>query len=199
MSSVISSKTITSFRQMSEYPVGTLFLGVDGIAYRIIEEDGQKHSVPFSKNGFALDKVLIENSPFGEISFDGGYTMSPVFVPETPTGFWKQIDHQLQRIGIERADTFDKVREILLDPIYADVQKDVHLNGARAFDKDSAFFAGSGGDATLRSSLVAAGWETVVAKASYYYVVQNHETKEVLTYIEGDVVRGDQIAKTDIG
>lgn len=111
--------------------------------------------------------------------------------PEIPGGFWPQIDHQLTRIASQSPDTFDGVREILLDPAYDDIVADVNLNGQRTFDSDSAFFAGSGGDATLAGALHCAGWRIISSGASYYYTMAHPDTNETLMYIEGDVVRGD--------
>jgi hypothetical protein len=107
-----------------------------------------------------------------------------------PTGFWKQIDHQLDRIEQECPDTYDEVREILLDPAYADVQADMNRNWVRKFSADQAFFAGSGGERSLRSALRDAGWVVTASMAWYYWAVEHPVTKEALTYIEGDVMRG---------
>ncbi|WP_181273620.1 hypothetical protein [Brevibacterium oceani] len=114
--------------------------------------------------------------------------------PEIPEGFWGQIDHQLDRIEHERPTTFDEVRTLLLDLEYEQIVLDVHRNFPRAFDLDSAFFAGSGGDRQLRQALHAAGWRTTESRASYYYTMRHRDTGEELTYIEGDVVRGDQFS-----
>jgi hypothetical protein len=105
--------------------------------------------------------------------------------------FWEQIDHQLDRIVSDRPDTFDGVRAILLDTRYDEIQRDRNLNGLREFNPDAAFFAGSGGEATLRDSLRDAGWVVTWSKASYCYGMRHHATGETLTYIEGDVLRGD--------
>lgn len=112
---------------------------------------------------------------------------------EIPTGFWGQIDHQLDRLC--NTSTFDEVRQILLDPAYDQIQNDIHLNGQRGFATDSAFFAGSGGEESLQESLLDAGWSIVVAKAPYHYVMRHRSTGETLTYIEGDVERGDRITR----
>lgn len=112
---------------------------------------------------------------------------------EIPTGFWGQIENQLQRL--RSASTFNEVHRVLLDPAYDQVQKDIHLNGARTFDADSAFFAGSGGEESLQEALYDAGWGLVTAKASYYYAMRHPTTGETLTYLEGDVERGDRITK----
>lgn len=110
-----------------------------------------------------------------------------------PNGFWPQIDHQLQRIRTEKPGTFDGVRAVLLDPAYGDVATEVHRNGPRSFDTDSAFFAGSGGDPQLSDALEQASWQRVNFTASYHYVMSHPATGEVLTYIEGDVLRGNHM------
>lgn len=110
---------------------------------------------------------------------------------DIPSGFWQQIAHQLERIQTEKPDTFDTLRAILLDPAYTDITAEINRNGEHTFSKNAAFFAGSGGDATL--SLETIGWHLVSYEALYYYSVKHVRTGETLTYIEGDVLRGDQI------
>lgn len=112
-----------------------------------------------------------------------------------PAGFWAQIDHQLDRLVSEKADTFDAVREILLDPSYADIGIERNRNGEAIFGPNSAFFAGSGGDRTVHDSLTLAGWHTVAFDASYYYALKNLATGDTLTYIEGDLLRGDSLTR----
>lgn len=113
---------------------------------------------------------------------------------EIPEDFWPQIDHQLERIATEKPDTFEAVRDLLLDLNYDQIVVEVHRNGPRPFDLDSAFFAGSGGDATLLDTLERAGWQTVAFAASYHYAMTHPVTGETLTYIEGDVLRGDHLS-----
>lgn len=113
-----------------------------------------------------------------------------------PAEFWAQIDHQLRRIATEKPTSFDVVRAILLDPAYGAIRADVDLNGTRSFDNDTAFFAGSGGDATLYAALRSAGWRPRGHRASYFYSMFNEHTGEILTYTEGDVERGDLLGGT---
>lgn len=110
---------------------------------------------------------------------------------EIPSGFWAQIDHQLERIATEGA-SFDDVREVLLDERYDAIVIENSRNGARDFGTDGAFFAGSGGDASLRDALKRAGWRIVQYEAAYYYVVRS-TAGDHLTYCEGDVLRGNQL------
>lgn len=121
--------------------------------------------------------------------------------PEIPGTFWGQIDHQLNRIRAEKPDTFAALRVILTDPTYDQIVKEstrygvrgehVPLDDPRA-DPAAAFFAGSGGDATLAAALYKAGWSPVWVKESYWYAMSHPETSAVLTYIEGDVYEGDR-------
>lgn len=115
--------------------------------------------------------------------------------PVIPEGFWPQIQHQLDRVAEEKPDTFDAVRAILVDPAYTDIAAYVHRNGQRPFSADEAFFAGSGGDEDLADALLEAGWVVVASEASYYYAARHRRTGEELTYIEGDVVRGNRFAR----
>lgn len=95
--------------------------------------------------------------------------------------FWDHIASQLQQL--ETAQTADDVCRIL--------SKANNPNGdACEVGECDAFFAGSGGDYTPRSSLVKAGWRTIQAEASYYYAMQA-PNGDVITYCEGDICRGN--------
>jgi hypothetical protein len=98
----------------------------------------------------------------------------------TTDPLWQSINRALDRIETEKPTTFDAVKAIL------DAGTDPKPNA------DAAFFGGSGGDRDLWESLYAAGWRETWEEASYYYVMQHRTTGETLTYIEGDVERGDQ-------
>lgn len=97
--------------------------------------------------------------------------------------FWTRIDKALDAIGDEAApaDTFAKVKAAL----------DADGNPDNSEAAAPAFFAGSGGDRTLREALRKAGWRCIWSEASYFYVMQHPGTGETLTYIEGDVYEGD--------
>ncbi|MCK0441278.1 hypothetical protein MUG78_17910 [Gordonia alkaliphila] len=61
-----------------------------------------------------------------------------------------------------------------------------------AVDSDAdAFFAGSGGDDTVWEMLEDAGWKIIWSEADYFFVAQSPEG-DCLTYIEGDIYRGDR-------
>lgn len=114
--------------------------------------------------------------------------MTATAVPTAmPAGFWRQIDHQLDRIATERPNTFAEVRAILHDPACTEVARYVGTDGARRFDERSGFFAGSGGDRTLLDSLVEASWEVVEMTASYHYRLRHPDSGSALTYTEGDI------------
>lgn len=87
-------------------------------------------------------------------------------------GFWEHIDQQLKALC--EAKTADEVIRILDEPSSGD-----------------AFFAGSGGDGTVSESLSEAGWRYVWCEAGYYWAMRA-PNGDVITYVEGDVYRGDQ-------
>jgi len=97
-------------------------------------------------------------------------------------GFWAAIDLALDRIETERPATFNEIKLFLENVEMSD-------------NPDATFFAGSGGDRSLAESLDAAGWRCIWADSSYYYVAKHVASGEVLTYIEGDVERGDTTVK----
>jgi len=86
--------------------------------------------------------------------------------------FWAEIERQLAEL--RTATTADRVIEVLGGP----------AEGA------DAFFGGSGGEDSVSESLADAGWRTVWSEASYYYVMQAPNGDKI-TYVEGDVYRGD--------
>lgn len=53
------------------------------------------------------------------------------------------------------------------------------------------FFEGSGGDDSVMEALQVAGWSVTWAEAHYYYVMRAPNGDEI-TYVEGDIYRGDQ-------
>jgi hypothetical protein len=99
--------------------------------------------------------------------------------------FWASIDLALDTIETEKPDTFDGVKAIL------DANGDPNKTGWADHGANRAFFAGSGGDRSLWAALWKAGWAEIWGEANYYYVAQHPISGEKLTYIEGDVMRGD--------
>lgn len=57
------------------------------------------------------------------------------------------------------------------------------------------FFGGGGGDGAVITSLRAAGWKTVWAEAWYYWAAQA-PNGDIVTYVEGDIYRGDRKGKS---
>lgn len=92
--------------------------------------------------------------------------------------FWDAIDAQLDAIEHDKPDTAKGVIDALGGT------PESHLSS------NEAHFGGSGGDRTLYSALRKAGWRMVWAEADYYYVAMHRTTRELLTYIEGDVDSG---------
>lgn len=93
--------------------------------------------------------------------------------------FWATIDAQLDEL--KSATSADDVLRILSNDRIPD----------QAESAGDGFFAGSGGDGTVRESLTAAGWAVIWAESAYYYVLRAPDGSTV-TYIEGDIYRGDR-------
>lgn len=94
--------------------------------------------------------------------------------------FWEVIDAQLKEL--QSAATADDVMRILA--------KSRDPYGPDHGTSTEAFFAGSGGDGTVMDSLIVAGWDVVWAQAHYYWVMKA-PNGDLVTYIEGDLYRGD--------
>ena len=92
--------------------------------------------------------------------------------------FWAAIDHQIERLT--HATTVDQVLEIC-----------PQIPGTSSGD---GFFAGGGGDASVLDALHDAGWETVQIRAWYYWCMRA-PTGELLSYVEGDLYRGNQLVR----
>lgn len=87
--------------------------------------------------------------------------------------FWAAIAEQLQEL--RTAKNADDVLSTL----------------ANGHGPDRGFFAGSGGDETVSDALHTAGWELVWAESSIYYTMRAPDGS-MITYIEGDIYRGDR-------
>ncbi|MFK0231200.1 hypothetical protein ACIQUL_36150 [Streptomyces sp. NPDC090303] len=97
--------------------------------------------------------------------------------------FWDEIRRQLKEL--ESAKSADDVLRIL-----------AHENNPdqaypRANRPDEGFFAGSGGGDCVNEALEEAGWSYVWARASYWWAMKAPDGS-VITYIEGDIYRGDR-------
>lgn len=107
-------------------------------------------------------------------------------------GFWAVIDAQLEEL--KTAETADDVLRILAvdrDPYYT-VLGDTECHGPG--NPAHGFFAGGGGDGSVQASLAEAGWVTIWAEASYYYAMRA-PCGDAITYVEGDIYRGDSRRK----
>lgn len=103
---------------------------------------------------------------------------------ESSNTLWSVIAGQLKEL--ESARTADDVIRIL--------GPDRNPYGPNWGGMDGAaegFFAGSGGDDTVRESLETAGWVLAWSRAWYWYAMQAPDGSMV-TYIEGDIYRGDR-------
>lgn len=56
------------------------------------------------------------------------------------------------------------------------------------------FFAGGGGDESVEDSLDTAGWTHVWRDAWYYWAMRAPDGS-IITYVEGDIYKGDQKAR----
>ncbi|MET7490171.1 hypothetical protein [Streptomyces sp. NPDC005538] len=87
--------------------------------------------------------------------------------------FWAVIAEQLQELRSAR-NADDVLRTLAADSATA-----------------PGFFGGSGGDETVSAALHTAGWTTVWAESSLYYTMRAPDGS-MITYIEGDIFRGDR-------
>jgi hypothetical protein len=78
-------------------------------------------------------------------------------------------------------DTFWSEVSTCLDELEAATTADAVIDGL------NKHFSPSSGDAFFGGS----GWKTIWAEAPYYYVARN-SAGELITYVEGDVYRGDR-------
>jgi hypothetical protein len=95
------------------------------------------------------------------------------------TGFWAVIDNQLEQA--RTAATADDVLRIFATG--GNPYGDPHISGA------PGFFAGSGGDGSLKDSLYTAGWTPVWTEASYHWAMRAPDGSGI-TYVEGDLFPG---------
>jgi len=99
-----------------------------------------------------------------------------------PDPFWTVIAEQHKEL--ESARTADDVIRILR---HDRNPYGPNWDGAAG----DAFFAGSGGDKTVNAALHTAGWTTVWAESAIYYTMRAPDGSRI-TYIEGDIYRGDR-------
>lgn len=99
--------------------------------------------------------------------------------------FWHEINKQLEEL--KSAQSADDVFRILSD------ERTPYRNGAdlRCAEAEG-FFAGSGEEDSVRQALRAAGWKMAGCAAWYHYAMKAPDGSEI-TYIEGDIYRGNRI------
>jgi hypothetical protein len=88
-------------------------------------------------------------------------------------GFWAHIKGQVDRMA--SAATADDVIRI--------------LGGKCSYSSGEAFFAGGDGN-EMYGALFAAGWRIVWFEAPYYWCMSAPDAS-MISYVEGDVYRGD--------
>lgn len=96
--------------------------------------------------------------------------------------FWEAIEKQLEELKM--AKTADEVLAILA------LERNPYGPGVGS---GHAFFAGGGGDETPADPLLDNGWRVIWWDAPYYYALQAPDGSSI-TYVEGDVYRGDSRA-----
>lgn len=161
----------------ADHEVGRILDVTEGRVAPIVEweAEGGTHAYPIEADQIYRITRIEEEPAQSEMLFSSR---------RRTAGFWDEIKAQLARIS--KAKTADEVIAILNDDQYTEARE----YGAHNTGPD-AFFGGSGGDDSLMSALSAAGWSIVWAEASYYYVAKA-PNGDLLTYVEGDVFKGDQ-------
>lgn len=99
--------------------------------------------------------------------------------------YWGGIKDGLTQIAAEKPQTFDEVKAIL-----DFMPGSAPMDGEDSMVAGDAFFGGSGGDNALDDALADAGWRYVWSEADYWWAMRS-TIGEILTYVEGDVYRGD--------
>lgn len=98
-----------------------------------------------------------------------------------PDPFWTHIAEQYE--ALKSARTVDEVLTIC-PPVMSYGSKTA----------EDGFWEGGGGDLNVFDALLEAGWRCVRYVASYYWVMRAPAGRPLLlTYIEGDLCRGDRI------
>lgn len=99
--------------------------------------------------------------------------------------FWAVIRQQITELtGAKTADDVVRILAVDRNPNLLDNPEWANAAG-------DAFFAGSGGDDTVEDALYDAGWRELWRQAHYYWAMQAPDGS-VITYVEGDVYRGDR-------
>jgi len=93
--------------------------------------------------------------------------------------FWQTVKQQVTEL--QSAGSADDVVHIL--------SKERNPYGHDSIAGDG-FFAGSGGDDSVNEALSTAGWKYVWCKAGYYWAMRAPDDS-IITYIEGDIYKGN--------
>ncbi|MER5883065.1 hypothetical protein ABT160_04480 [Streptomyces sp. NPDC001941] len=94
--------------------------------------------------------------------------------------FWTVVNAQLEEL--KSARSAEDVVRIL--------SKERNPYGQESIAADG-FFAGSGGEFTLREALEEAGWKLLWSRAWFWYAMESPDGS-VITYIEGDIYIGNR-------
>ena len=94
-------------------------------------------------------------------------------------GFWSAIHDQYE--ALKSAQSADDVMRI--------------CKPVPGVSTGEGFFEGSGGDEQVLDALLIAGWRSVRIDADYYWCLQA-PNGDLVTYIEGDLFRGNQMSTT---
>lgn len=98
--------------------------------------------------------------------------------------FWAKVRAQLTEL--EAAKSAAAVVRIL--------SKERNPYGDPTMVAGDGFFAGSGGDGTVKDALREAGWVPVWSEAPYHYCMKAGDGSTI-TYVEGDIYVGDTRAR----
>lgn len=101
--------------------------------------------------------------------------------------FWQTVKGQLTEL--ESAASADDVVRILSK------ERNPYRHDTIQGD---GFFAGGGGDDTVREALRTAGWSTIWSAASYWYAMRAPDGSEI-TYVEGDIYKGQPAGQVPKG
>lgn len=96
--------------------------------------------------------------------------------------YWTAHAATLARIRTEKPTTFAALKAIV-DQFHPDMG-DIPFSG-------DTFFP-SGGEDTIADALYDAGWRLRFVEGDYYYRAHHPDTRDTLTYIEGDLYAGHQ-------
>lgn len=99
--------------------------------------------------------------------------------------FWAAVAQQLEEL--RSAKSADDVLRILSP----ERNPYVTVLGREPSASADAFFAGSGGEDNVETALRDTGWQFVWMRAGYWWAMRA-PNGDVITYVEGDIYRGDR-------